>query len=198
MIASRGPRALLFASAAVSPFAAIAQQTEVRKEPVAVIATSEDLRPELKDLLPKSRLIGKGRLTYFGFPVYDARLWAIPGFKADDLATQPFVLELAYLRDFDAIDVAERSIAEMRRSATIPDTQAKTWAAEMIRVFPSLKKGDRVMGVNKPGLGVAYLVNGKPTGEIRDAEFARLFFGIWLSSKTSEPQLRNALLAGAI
>ena len=39
-------------------------------------------------------------------------------------------------------------------------------------------------------------MNGKPTGEIRDAEFARLFFGIWLSPKTSEPELRAALLAG--
>jgi hypothetical protein len=198
MIPYYGPWALLLAAAAVSPFAAMAQPVEASKAPVAVIATPEDMRPELKDLLPKNRLIGKGRLTYFGFQVYDARLWAIPGFKPDDLAAQPFVLELAYLRDFDAIDVAKRSIAEMRRSATIPDAQAKIWAAEMVRVFPNMKKGDRVMGVNKPGLGVAYLVNGKPTGEIRDAEFAKLFFGIWLSSKTSEPKLRNALLAGAI
>jgi hypothetical protein len=31
-------------------------------------------------------------------------------------------------------------------------------------------------------------------GEVRDATFARLFFGIWLSPRTSEPQLRAALL----
>ena len=42
-----------------------------------------------------------------------------------------------------------------------------------------------------------FLVNGKPTGEVRDTEFANLFFGIWLSPKTSEPKLRVALLAGA-
>jgi hypothetical protein len=31
-------------------------------------------------------------------------------------------------------------------------------------------------------------------GDIRDAEFARLFFGIWLSPRSSEPAMRQALL----
>ena len=158
----------------------------------------DDMRAELNELLPSYRLIGKQRLTYWGFQVYDARLWALPGFKRDNIAGQPFALELAYLRDFDAIDVAERSITEMRRSATITEAQAKNWIADMVRVYPDFKKGDRVTGINKPGVGAAYLVNGKSTGEIRDVEFARLFFGIWLSPKTSEPKLRSALLAGAV
>ena len=38
-------------------------------------------------------------------------------------------------------------------------------------------------------------MNGKAKGEIADAEFDRLFFGIWLSDATSEPALRQALLA---
>ena len=32
-------------------------------------------------------------------------------------------------------------------------------------------------------------------GDVRDPLFAKLFFGIWLSPQTSEPQLRRALLA---
>ena len=157
----------------------------------------DEMRPELGSVLPQHRLVGKGRLTFWGFQVYDARLWALPGFKADSLATQPFALELAYLRGFDNQDVAERSIAEMRRSAAISDAQAKIWIDEMMRALPDVKKGDRIMGIHRPGVGAQFLMNGKPTGEIRDAEFARLFFGIWLSSKTSEPKLRAALLAGA-
>lgn len=146
--------------------------------------------------MPQSRLIGKGRLTFWGFQVYDARLWVLPGFKPDTLGAQPFALELAYLRGFDNQDVAERSITEMRRSAAISDAQAKVWIDEMMRALPDVKKGDRVMGIHRPGVGAQFLMNGKPIGEIRDAEFARLFFGIWLSPKTSEPKLRAALLAG--
>ncbi|MES2400838.1 MAG: chalcone isomerase family protein [Pseudomonadota bacterium] len=174
-----------------------AQTAEAPGTTTAPAMAPEDMRAELKDLLPDYRLIGKQRLTYWGFQVYDARLWALPGFKKDSIASQPFALELAYLRDFNAMDVAERSITEMRRSAAISEAQAKAWIAEMVRVYPDFKKGDRVTGINKPGVGAAYLVNGKSTGEIRDVEFARLFFGIWLSPKTSEPQLRSALLAGA-
>ena len=189
---------LLLVTASFSASYVYAQAAESRSDSAVIVPASGETRAELADLLPQQRFIGKGRLDYWGFHVYDARLWATPGFKIDKLAAQPFALELAYMRDFDAVDVAERSILEMRRSATISDEQAKVWTAEMLRVFPNLKKGDRVMGVNKPGVGVAYLVNGKPTGEIKDLEFARLFFGIWLSTKTSEPKLRSALLAGAM
>lgn len=187
----------LGALACASP-ALFAQTPEVPANPTLPVMGPDDMRAELNELLPNYRLIGKQRLTYWGFQVYDARLWALPGFKRDNIAGQPFALELAYLRDFDAIDVAERSITEMRRSATISEAQAKTWIAEMMRVYPDFKKGDRVTGINKPGVGAAYMVNGKSTGEIRDVEFVRLFFGIWLSPKTSEPKLRSALLAGAV
>ena len=159
--------------------------------------SAEDARPELDAVLPQHRLIGKGRLVVWGFQVYDARLWALPGFKPDNLPSQPFALELSYLRDFSSKDIAERSIKEMRRSAAISDDQAKIWISEMLRVIPDIKQGDRVMGIHRPGSGMQLLVNGKTSGEIRDTEFTRLFFGIWLSPKTSEPKVRAALLAGA-
>ena len=158
---------------------------------------AEDARTELDAVLPQYRLIGKGRLTVWGFQVYDARLWAMPGFKPDNLPAQPFALELAYLRDFSGKDTAERSIKEMRRAAIISEEQASAWITDMQRVIPDIKKGDRIMGINRPGAGAQFLVNGKASGEIRDAEFARLFFGIWLSPKTSEPKLRDILLSGA-
>jgi hypothetical protein len=61
-----------------------------------------------------------------------------------------------------------------------------------------VKKGDRIMAVNLPGEGVRFLFNGKPNGEILDPQFARLFFAIWLSPKTSEPKMREELLVGAM
>ena len=175
-----------------------AQDALADAPPAALIALAEQHPATSKAQLPTYRLVGKSRLTFWGIQVYDARLWATPTFKPDNLAAQFFALELAYLRDFESSDIAKRSLSEMRRSATFTDAQAKTWTLEMQRVIPDVKKGDRIMGVNHPGVGAVFLVNGKPGGEIRDVEFARLFFGIWLSSKTSEPQLRQALLAGVL
>ena len=153
--------------------------------------------PELKEALPQAKFLGKTRLSVWGFQIYDARLWGAPGFNAASYAGEPLALELAYLRAFAAADIAERSLQEMRRSASISEAQARHWLAEMRRVFPDVKAGDRIMGLHRPGIGARFWVNGQRGGEIADAEFSRLFFGIWLSPKTSEPAMRAALLAGA-
>ena len=106
------------------------------------------------------------------------------------------------MRAFDSLDIATRSITEMRRSATISEAQANVWMEEMQRVIPNVKPGDRVMGIHRPKIGTEggaqFWINGRQSGEIRDAEFARLFFGIWLSPKTSEPKMRLALLASLL
>jgi hypothetical protein len=36
-------------------------------------------------------------------------------------------------------------------------------------------------------------VNGQFRGELRDADFTRRFFGIWLAPESSQPALRDAL-----
>ncbi|MEO6016563.1 MAG: chalcone isomerase family protein [Polaromonas sp.] len=177
--------------------AGMAQAQPAAGADTPVGADTADLRPELKEVLPQGQLMGKTRLTVWGFEVYDARLWAPAGFGANSYATQPLALELAYLRAFSASDIADRSLKEMRRTAAFSEAQAAKWKAEMLRVVPDVKKGDRILGVHRPGTGAVFWVNGKPHGEIRDAEFARLFFGIWLSPKTSEPKMRDTLLAGA-
>ena len=164
----------------------------------AALARSAPLPPaEVRSEVPGARLLGSGRLTYYLFHVYDARLWAGPGFDAARFDQSLLALELDYARGFDNTDIAERSIEEMRRSGTIPQETATRWVAAMKQAFPSIAEGDRTTGVQIPGVATRYFVNGKFTGEIRDAEFTRLFFGIWLSARTSEPRLREALLAGA-
>ena len=165
--------------------------------PDAVASSANAKPPELLDALPQGRLLGGGRLRVFGFQVYDARLWAGPGFRVDSFASQALALELSYLRAFEGQAIAERSITEMRRAAPVSDDLADQWSAALRRVLPDVKKGDRIMGVHRPGVGAAFWMNGKPLGEIRDAEFAKRFFGIWLAPGTSEPGLRNALMAGA-
>lgn len=173
---------LLAALAALSPLS----RAELQPRPA-----------EVAQALPGASVLGQMRFRVWGFEVYDARLWTQPGFAPSTFDSQPLALELAYLRDFEAEDIAERSLKEMRRSATISSDQAQRWLAEMRRVFPNVKKGERLLGVHRPGEGAVFWFNGQMRGEIRDAEFARLFFGIWLSPRTSEPALRQALLGGA-
>jgi len=57
-------------------------------------------------------------------------------------------------------------------------------------------QGDRITGVHLPGQGAEFWVNGQRAGLLADPQFARLFFGIWLDERTSEPQLRARLIKG--
>jgi Chalcone isomerase-like len=149
--------------------------------------------PEVADI-SNVRSVGAARLTVWGFQVYDARLWAPPEFSADSFERRSFALEITYLRSFDNGVIAERSLKEMRGIGSMSEQQSAQWLSQMRKIFPDIAKGDRLVGLHKPGEGAVFSLNGKPVGEVRDAEFARLFFGIWLSPLTSAPQLRRELL----
>ncbi|MEK9952967.1 MAG: chalcone isomerase family protein [Curvibacter sp.] len=147
--------------------------------------------------LAQLRAAGSGTYTYWGFEVYQASLWVEPGFEPAAFARQRHALELQYLRNFKGRDIAERSIEEMRRIGPFSETQARDWLQAMVAAFPDVRAGDRLLGVHLPGRGAQFYYNGRPTGEVRDPEFARLFFGIWLSEQTTAPRLRAALLGQA-
>ncbi len=151
--------------------------------------------PEVAAELPGSRQQGNGRLRFLGLHVYDIRLWAMPARAlASEWASTPLALEIEYGRALVGRLIAERSLAEMKRQADVPAPQAESWLAQMKTLFPDVKEGDRLTGVQQPGQAARFFVNGTLKGEVRDAEFTRLFFGIWLSPRTSEPALRDALL----
>lgn len=140
---------------------------------------------------------GQARFTFFSLHVYDIRLWSAAPVTAANWAELPLTLEIEYARSLDGAEIAARSLKEMRRQAAITDAQGKTWLAEMQAAFPDVKAGDRISGSYEPGAAAQFFFNGQPRRRIADAQFARLFFGIWLSPQTSEPGLREQLLGGA-
>lgn len=155
---------------------------------------ASSLPAELRAALPAAALAGQAKLTFWGFEVYQASLWVAPGFSASAYADHGFALALIYLRDFSGADIAKRSLAEMARQAPISASQTRRWGEQMRALFPDVKAGERLTGIHLLGVGARFVFNGRVVGEILDAEFARLFFGIWLSPHTSEPALRLALL----
>lgn len=147
--------------------------------------------------LPGARLAGQGLLRVWGFEVYRVRLWVGPGFDANDHAAAPLALELEYLRDFEGSAIARRSIQEIRRQQPLTEDQARRWQRALEEVLPNVKAGDALTGLYRPGAAAVFMQGQRVLGEVTDPLFARLFFGIWLSPATSEPALREALLAGA-
>ena len=155
------------------------------------------LPKEVAAELPAPAYSGAARLRFFGFDVYDSKLWVTNGFKAADYAQHPFALELSYLRSLSGTAIAERSIKEMRRVGNISAEQESRWLKAMQDAFPDVKAGDRIVGLHTPGVGARFWYNGQSRPAVADAEFSRYFFGIWLDTNTSEPKLRTSLLERA-
>jgi hypothetical protein len=158
-------------------------------------AASATLPPEVAGELPGALWSGSARLRFFGFDVYDSHLWVAPGFKPAQFAQHALALELSYLRALSGRDIAERSLKEMKRAGELSAAQSQRWLAALQDAFPDVKAGDRITGLHSPGTGARFWHNGQPRPPVSDPEFSRLFFGIWLSSTTSEPQLRSGLLS---
>lgn len=140
---------------------------------------------------------GEGRMRFFGLEVYTARLWTADGFDPAQHARHPLALELQYARTFSAMQIAQRSLQEMKRQTSIDPATEADWTAKLAAVLPDVKPGDRLLGWHRPTQGALFQSGPRVLGRIDDPVFSALFFGIWLSAATSEPALRTALLSPA-
>jgi hypothetical protein len=172
--------------------------------PAAMAARAADLTnaglpppAEVAVELPTAQALGSARLRFLGLEIYEARLWAAAGFVASSYAQSPFALELNYARSLSGRLIAERSLKEMRRQGSISPAREQAWLEAMVQSFPDVTAGDRITGLHTPGVGARFWFNGQSRPAVRDTDFSRLFFGIWLSDATSEPELRAQLLGSA-
>jgi len=152
---------------------------------------------QLRTFLRTPRLVGQQRLTYWGFDIYDASLWASSPFAPDAWAKQTLVLKLRYLRDFKGADIAQRSIDEMQGQRALTPAQLKSWSATLQALIPNVRSGESITGVYQPDKGMQLLHQDRLLGELSDTELAQRFLGIWLAPETSQRQLRQQLLARA-
>lgn len=161
-------------------------------------AVVEDAAPPpafIQQALPDASLWGQGQMRFLGLRIYDARLWAGPQFEAADFGAYPLALELTYHRAFKGAAIAKRSIEEIERQGELAPAQAERWLKELVAVLPDVQPGERLTGLYQLGQAMRLWHGPQALGAIDDAELARRFFGIWLSPRTSEPDLRSALLA---
>jgi Chalcone isomerase-like len=165
---------------------------------IALSALASDARvlrlpPDAARTYPALSEVGTGTLRWFGFHVYDARLWLG---STRPSADRPFALALRYARDFEGRKIAEASIEEIERLGFGTAQERARWLDEMQGLFPDVREGHELAGLNIPGRGVRFYLDGRTIGEVMDPEFARAFFAIWLDPRTKAPSLRVALLNG--
>lgn len=143
--------------------------------------------------LPGAKLVGQGDFTWFGWSVYQARLWSPAATFGWD---QPFALELIYRRELSRDTLVQASLDEMRRlgDASLDETRLAAWDGEMRKAFVDVRAGQRITGLYLPGKGASFYLDGQLRHVVADVDFARAFFAIWLDTRTRSPELRRELL----
>lgn len=179
-------RGVAVVAAAVALSAASAQADHA-------VVPAPSLPPVVAAHVPGLRAQGGGELKVLGLSIYDGWFWAEGhAWRPDDT----YLLDLHYHRNLDGARIVERSVTEIEGIGRGTPEDRQRWGEAMRRIFPDVRKGDRITGVHLPPGIVRYFLNGAFVGEIADPQFARAFFGIWLDPKTSRADFRAKLLGG--
>ena len=141
--------------------------------------------------VPNAEKVGQGRLSYMLWDVYDVVLYA-PG--GDWQFDEPFALQLSYLRDIPGKKIADRSVEEIRAQGFTDEVRLADWHAQMSSFFPNVHEGVTLTGVYTNAGETIFYEDDRKIGHVKDPEFSRQFFNIWLSPQTSAPDLRRKLL----
>jgi hypothetical protein len=147
---------------------------------------------EIASVIHASEPYGAGKYTFLVTTAYEAELWTdAPAWSMDT----PFALTLRYHMGFSTDDIVSRSVGEMKHvDPSLSDAALKGYGDAMAKAFPPVKDGEEITGLYEPGKPVRFFLDGTPTAEIGNSGFADAFFGIWLSSRSSDSELRRALL----
>lgn len=145
----------------------------------------------IRTYVPNAEKVGQGRLTYMLWDVYDAALYAPSG---DWQSDEPFALQLSYLRNIQGQKIADRSVEEIRAQGFSDEVRLADWHTQMRSIFPNVDEGIALTGVYTNAGETIFYEGDREIGRIKDPQFGRQFFNIWLSPQTSAPDLRRKLL----
>ena len=145
----------------------------------------------MRNYVPDIAVVGEGRLTKLFWDIYDARLYAPHG-KWN--SNKPFALEISYIREIRGKTIADQSIKEMRTLGFNNEIKLASWHSQIKSIFPDVKTGSKLTGIYTTNKETVFYSGDDRIGVIKDPEFGRLFFGIWLDRNTTAPRLRNQLL----
>lgn len=142
-------------------------------------------------------LRGMGILHYkIFFKVYAAALYvdaaAMDKDPLDDIAKRIEVHYKVEAKAKDFIDAGDRALKQAFDAKTLETVASRLTALNSW--YPDPKPGDRCAVTYVPGKGTELSFNGQSLGIIPGADFARVYFSIWLGDKPADAGLRKGLL----
>ncbi len=139
-------------------------------------------------------VVGTGKFTYLFWHIYNAKLMTQTGQFVDYQTSSPLILSLTYQRDISMIDFVDATLDQWEHIHGKIAPRHQQWADVLKTIWQDVKQGDTLSCQRLNSSQVEFYLNGNFIGEINDNQFADEFLDIWLSEKTSAPELRRQLL----
>jgi hypothetical protein len=146
---------------------------------------------QLKESHPVKE-VGSANFSFLMWDIYNSQLSTSNGKYPITNQQDTLMYTINYQRDISSSDLVERTIEQWHHINTDKDIYMP-YVNKLRDMWPDIKKGDSLALVsNQSGSGFYY--NNDFVGSIANEAFSPLFLSIWLSEKTSEPELRQQLL----
>ncbi len=159
---------------------------------LSVISLSSNSSEKIfKDYLGDYYQLGTGKLSIFFIDIYNIKLFS----KTKDYSKdKPFAIEINYLKDVKSTQIVDSSINEIKRISKPSRDELENYRSILASLFPNIYSGDQLIGIKTTNSDGVFFYNKKRIGKINDEKLVDSFFDIWLSEKTSHPELREKLL----
>ncbi len=113
----------------------------------------------------------------------------------DQGQTKHMVLKL--VRDVSREEMVDAVTEGIRNNAGEDYAQMREQTRQLARLIPALDEGDTITFTYAPAQeGLSVVVNGQRRGTVEGADFARVFYMIWLGDAPPNPGLKRGLLGG--
>lgn len=138
--------------------------------------------------------VGEATMTWWGFPLYQATLKTPTGEYQE--RQYPLYLELTYARRIKSEWILQATDQQWQHLGVAEDKR-QAWLSDLATLFPDVQTGDRLALYMPSAQQHQFYHNGKVLGRVNDPAFAEQFLAIWLSPRTSRPEIRAQLIQAA-
>ncbi|BCV67588.1 hypothetical protein TUM17387_29470 [Shewanella carassii] len=176
----------------------LVQKTQVQSQEQTPEPKAAQVEPS-KAELASFREVGRGEMDWWFMTLYRARLLTPDGSYQPN--SFPQQLEIQYYRDIPASRLLETTKHQWLHLGYDRE-QISAWLALLEGLWPDVEQGDRLSFVASGPQQGYFLFNDKPLAAIvidesassEHKRFADAFLAIWLSERSSRPQLRAQLI----
>ena len=144
--------------------------------------------------------VGAGQMDYLFWSIYKAEYYLDSDTDQSSLSIEQKLshqstraLKIEYLRTIESKALV-KATAEQWQLLGYSQNKIDQWVTPFKIIWPNVESGSTLTVKVTPQGASQFYFNNALIGQVQDAQFGQAFPSIWLSEKTSEPQLRQQLL----